>query len=328
MYYNKKRFFYCLLALVFIFMVNGLSGQAQSQERYPSKAINIICGQTAGALDLGTRAALPYLSKTWGVPVNVVSKPGGNSVPAQLEVYNARPDGYTLFADGLNFCSLLPVVVKDLPFEVMDRTFIGTTMFGLGAIIVPSNSPWKSLDELVADIKKDPGALTWSSQGPATGSDFMTRRFLISINVDPSKTKCVTTTGGRKSAALVAGGHIDYLFASITSARPHLEAGNVRALAGQWKEGENWLENVPSVFEAGYPEAYSGLWIGFSGTPNMPSYIVDIWNTALKEMEKDPEYLGRVKKMGFRPMYLNPSEMKELALKDMQAAMEVYGRKK
>ena len=66
-----------------------------------------------------------YLRKKWGVPVNVVNKPGGLSVPGCLEVYNAKPDGYTMLGDGAATTSLLEVSVKDLPFKIMDRTFLG-----------------------------------------------------------------------------------------------------------------------------------------------------------------------------------------------------------
>jgi tripartite-type tricarboxylate transporter receptor subunit TctC len=328
MYQDKKCFLFVLVFLMLILMLSGFVGQVQSQEKYPSRAVNIICAQTAGALDVATRVILPYVTKKLDVPVNVVNKPGGNSVPATLEVYNSRPDGYTLFADCSNFSSFLPLVAKDLPFKVMDRTFIATNIYAVGVIIVPSNSPYKSLEDAAADAKKDPGNFTWAGQGGIAAGDYMTRRFLKAINVDVFKTKPITTTGGSKAAALVAGNHIKICFTSVSSATPHLKAGTVRVLAGLWKEGDEVIQNVPSVEKLGYPTAFYPFWIGLSGPPKLPAYVVDVWNATLKEMEKDPEYLARLKNLGMRPMYLNSSQMKELALKDMKEAEEVYGVKK
>jgi tripartite-type tricarboxylate transporter receptor subunit TctC len=325
MYQDRKCFLFCLLCLMIILMLGGFVGQVQSQEKYPNRAVNIICAQTAGALDLGTRVILPYVTKKLGVPVNVVNKPGGNSVPATLEVYNSHPDGYTLFADCSNFSSFLPLVAKDLPFKVMDRTFIATNMYSVGVIIVPSDSPYKSLEDAAADARKDPGNFTWAGQGGIAAGDYMTRRFLKAINVGVFKTKPITTTGGAAAAALVAGNHIKICFTSVSSAAPHVQAGTVRVLAGLWKEGDEIIQNVPSVEKLGYPTAFYPFWIGLSGPPKLPTYVVDFWNTTLKEMEKDPEYLARLKNLGMRPMYLNSSQMKELALKDMQEATEVYG---
>jgi len=325
----KRCTFYCLLLCALaILMTTGLVGQAQSQEKYPTRAITIVSPHTAGSADLAPRAMTPYLTKKWGVPVNVVNKPGGNSVPAQLEVYNSPPDGYTFFADGQAFSSLLPLVVKDLPFKVMDRTFIAGLAYGAGVIIVPSNSPYKSMQDVAEDVKKDPGGFTWAGQGGIGGSDYQTRRFLKAIGVDVLKTKPIVTSGGAAGAALVAGGHVKISFSSLTSAVPHLQANTVRALAVLWKERDETLPNVPSIVEVGFPTVPATFWTGLSGPPKMATSVVEVWDKALREMTKDQEYIARLKNIGMRPMYLNGSEMKALIAKDTQEAAEIFGAKK
>jgi putative tricarboxylic transport membrane protein len=317
-----------LECFVMALMIIGMVGEVQSQEKYPSRAVNIICAHSTGAADLAARAPLPYLTKKWGVQVNVVNKPGGNSIPAQIEVYQSPPDGYTLFADGQPFSSLLPLVVKDLPFKVMDRTFIAVLAYGPGVVIVPASSPYNSLQDLVIDAKKDPENLSWASQGGIGGSDYQTRRFFKAIGVDVMKTKPIMTQGGAAGAALVAGGHVRMSFSAFSSAMPHIQAGTVRALCVLWKERDEALPDTPSIAELGYPTVPSIFWTGISGPPKMPVHVVDILDKTLKEMQKDAEYINRLKNVGLRPVYMNATEMKALIVKDMEEASEIYGVRK
>ena len=99
----------------------GWAEQAGSQVKYPTRPIDMIIGYApGGSNDLTTRVVGEFLKKKWGVAINVISKPGGATIPAQLEVYKARPDGYTLFVDGTSTNITLEIAVKDLPFKVMD----------------------------------------------------------------------------------------------------------------------------------------------------------------------------------------------------------------
>jgi tripartite-type tricarboxylate transporter receptor subunit TctC len=321
---NVTKWFLVSVLAVTILMPIG-TGQGLAQEKYPSRGITIICPQTTGATDLSPRAMLPFLQKKFGVPVNVVNKPGGNSVPAQLELYGAPPDGYTLLADAQPFTSLLPLIVRDVPFKIMDRTFIAVTTFGPGLVIVPANSPYKTLADLIADVKKDPGEFTWAGQGGIGGSDYHTRRFLKSIGVDVTKTKQVMTKGGAEGAAMVAGGHVKTTFAAFPSAIPHLSAGTVRALAVLSVKRDDMFPNVPSMGELGYPNITT-FWMGVSGPPKLPASIVELWDRTIREMHNDPEYLGRLKNLGLRPMYLNAADMRELVVKDMREAQETYSK--
>jgi tripartite-type tricarboxylate transporter receptor subunit TctC len=180
---------------------------APCQEKYPTRAINIIVPfAPGGSTYTSARVTASFVSKKWGVPVNVVNKPGGNTIPGTLEVYASPPDGYTLLGDALPMCSLLDVAVKDLPFKVMDRTFVSMTTFSAQDIIVPATSPYKTLKDLMEDARKDPENFSWSSLGGVSGNDFGARMFFKAAGVDVARTKPVMSKGGAQGAALVAGG--------------------------------------------------------------------------------------------------------------------------
>ena len=113
-----RRTFFSPLALVVSPVLFGFSAPTLAQPKYPTRAISLIVPfAPGGSTDVAARAMSIFMQKRWGVPVNVVNKPGGNTIPGTLEVYSAAPDGYTILADGLPMSSLLEVVVKDLPFK-------------------------------------------------------------------------------------------------------------------------------------------------------------------------------------------------------------------
>lgn len=325
----KLKVFLKGFLLLSVLVVMGWVGYAQSQEKYPARAINLIVPfAPGGSTDMAARAMGPFLTKKWGVPVNVINKPGGNTIPGTLEVYSAPPDGYTMLADALPMCSLLEVVVKDLPFKVFDRTFIAITVFNPIITITPSSGPYKTFHDLVGDAKKDPENFTWDSLGGVSGDDFVGRMVFNATGIDMSKTKPVMSKGGAEAARLVAGGHIKMGHPAIISAWPHIQAGTVRVLAVALKERDPLLPNVPTHAELGYPSVYCPFWLGVSGPPKLPSHIVEIWSKTIAEMMKDTEYLDQVKKMFFRPFYHTPKEMVEYIKKESEMAKIVYGLKK
>ena len=325
---EEKRHFLIWFLLILSFLLTIFVAQSQAQEKYPNRAITIIVPfSPGGSTDTSARAMAVFLNKKWGVPVNVFNKPGGNTIPGVLEVYQASPDGYTLLADGLPMCSLLELVVDNLPFKVMDRTFIAMTVYNPMITITPASSPYRTFDELIAEMKRDPENFTWDSLGGVSGDDFVGRMVFNAAGVDISKTKPVMSKGGSAAATLVAGGHIKMGHPAIISAWPHIQAGTVRVLAVALKERDPLLPDVPTHAELGYPSVYCPFWLGVSGPPELPPDIVKTWADAIKDMMNDPEYLESIKKMFFRPFYHAPDEMIEYIKNERKLAAKVYGIK-
>jgi tripartite-type tricarboxylate transporter receptor subunit TctC len=300
---------------------------AQSQEKYPTRAITVIVPFTpGGSTDMTARITAPFLSKKWGVPVNVINKPGGNTIPAQVEVYNSPPDGYTVYTDGQPTSTL--VVVKDLPFKIMDRTFIASTLSIPNIMVVPVDSPYKTMNDAIADVRKDPENFTWGSLGGVGGTDLVSRQFLKAIGVDFSKTRPVMAKGGASAAALAAGGHVKVAWVAIISALPLIQGGTARVLSVTSKERSPLFPEVLTTAELGHPNVNFSFWTGFSGPPQMPSYIVAIWDKALREIGKDPEYVAQTKKAGYMDFYHNASDMKEYFARESEEVADLYGVKK
>jgi tripartite-type tricarboxylate transporter receptor subunit TctC len=328
MYRRRNWFFSALLSLIIVLVLLGGIRQVQSQEKYPTRAIDIIVPfGPGGSTDLVTRVLAAYVKELWGLPVNVINKPGGNTVPACLEVYGAKPDGYTLLADCSPSSTMLPAVVKNLPFKIMDRTFIASASIFHLIFMVPASSPFTSLKELEAEAKKDPENFTWASLGGAAQQDYGTRQFFKAIGVDVSKTKPVMSQSGSLAMQLTAGGHVKMGSSATGSALSGIRGGMVRPLAVTAKERFPDLPDIPTTAELGYPTLTSSQWNGVSGPPNIPPYIIEAWNKAIQKAVKDPKFIAQLRNVGSTPFYLNSYDTKEYVRKETEEVEKTYGIK-
>ncbi len=320
------RHWACLTLIVF-FLMAGLGGEAMSQAKYPVRAITVICPYgTGGTLDVVTRLSAAYMSEKFGVPVNVVNKAGGNAIPGTLDVLSSSPDGYTLLSESQP-CSSMLILFKDLPFKIMNRTFIAIVTNAPMMLLVPASSPWKTLDDLANAIKKSPDTFTWISTGSTSIPAYVVRQFLAAIGVDVLKTREVPGKGGGEQITQVAGGHVNLTALAPASSLPSIKAGAVRALAITSKERIPMLPEVPTTKELGYPSIDAEVWAGFSGPPGIPSPVVDQWNQILKKAQTDPKFTSRFANVGVPLLYRNPSESKELVLKEMEEIKKLWGVK-
>jgi len=316
-----------ILALTFLMMVFGLwMGQAESQEKYPTRQVEIIVPfSPGGSTDLMARIIAPFMSKKWGVPVNVVNKPGGNTVPASLEVHNARPDGYTMLMDGTPSATLVVAAVKNLPYKIMDRTFIALVDTCPMLVMVGPNSPFKSLKDLENEVKKDTGTFTWTSLGGAGNQDLLVRQWLKAIGVDVMKTKPVMSKGGTEPITLTAGGNVKLGSSTVATALPAISGGMVRPIVVTSTTRMSQLPDVPTTKELGYPTVTSSNWHSISGPPNLPLSIVNIWNKALEEVVKDPDAISKMNNIGAIPFYHNAQETREMVQKEIKEVTELWG---
>lgn len=331
---SRKRLFMRLrriLSLVLVLSPGLLAGWSQpavSQTKYPARPIDIIVPFAPGAAtDATARVVANYLEKKWGTRVNVINKPGGNSVPANLEVYNAAPDGYTLMLDSQSSASMLHVAMRELPFKVLDRTFVASVAASPFIMIVSSKSPLKTLQDLVAEAKKDPASFTWGSLGGAGMQDFGTRQFLKAIGVDVARTKPVMAPGGAPVVTMTAGGQLKLGSSTTAGVLPAYKSGIVRPLAQTGKTRHPDFADTPTFEEAGYPSVTCYFWAGISAPPKLPREIIDAWSKALKEAFADPEFLTQLKKTGGVPFYKDDREIRAYVQAEMEEVSRLWGLK-
>lgn len=324
---KSKQWYLANLSSCFFWGLTIWSGQAQAQIKYPTRSISIICPMgVGGAIDVTSRVLAANFSEKFRVPVPVINKPGGNMVPATLEVMNSAPDGYTILSETVN-CSFL-VFQKDLPFNIVDRTFIATATTAPLMPVVSSSSPWHTFGDLTEAIKRKPESFILVSGGVTNVTGLAVRQLFAALGADFLKAKEVLIKSGAEQIALVAGGHGTLTFLAPASCLPSIKAGTLRPLAITSKQRVPQLPEVPTTKELGYPTVDAQLWVGFSGPPNLPSEIVDIWDQTLQKMLKDPKTVSQLDNIGMLPLYRNSDETQKSVIKVMAEVQKLWGAPK
>ncbi len=326
MFKNKKWCPLILLLLVFL-LITQFVGNAQSQEKFPTKPVDIIVPYgPGGGTDVVIRVVGDYLKKKWGVPVNVINKAGGNTVPARLEVFRAAPDGYTVLGDNESG-SMLGITEKNLPFKGMDRTFISIMTTAPFVIYVNTKSPFRNLTEAITEAKRDPANFTWTSLGGASPQDFVARQFFKAIALDILKTKPIMSKSGAEVGVLTAGGHVKMGISTSSSSLPSIQGKMTKALGVTSEKRFPELPDTPTTAEFGYPSVNHVFWVGISGPPNVPRHIVAVWEKALKEMLVDPDYVLKLKNVHALPFYRNSGEATKFVKAEIDEVTELWGIK-
>jgi tripartite-type tricarboxylate transporter receptor subunit TctC len=318
-----------ILLCVILVLMTGFTNQVVGAEKYPSRAIDIIVpfGQ-GGSTDLATRILADELKKMWGVPVNVVNKLGGNGIPGTMEALNAKPDGYTILADSVITSSWLPIVAQASSITIPERTYLATTVTTPFIFYVAANSPMKTMKDLEAEIKKDPGSFTWPSGGGASAADIAMKQFFNAIGVDSNKTRPVPMQSAAQSVTLIGSGAVKVCLLGLTSGIANTKAGIIKPVGVASRKRLTEIPDVPTAAESGYPSVEVEFWSGLSGPTKMPANIVEIWSKAIEDLMKRPDVLTKIKATNAIPFYHNAADFKTYVARETDAVIKLYGLKK
>jgi tripartite-type tricarboxylate transporter receptor subunit TctC len=219
---------------------------------------------------------------------------------------------------------MLELVVRNPPFKITDRTFLGTVGEGSMMLIVPGTSPYKSVAELAAAWKANPAGLTWASAGGNSALDLGARRLAHAAGITITQTRPINHRGGSEVTTRIAGGHVDFGFGSWTTVSSYHASGTVRVLAVSSEKRLPQLPDVPTTGEAGFPTVLVFNWIGLSGPANMPPAVVAKWETALKAMSEDPAVLQKLANIGVVPFYNNGEKTRQMIINDQKVVTDLW----
>lgn len=310
-----------IVAAGFSFLLVATSG-AQAQGNYPRKPIALIVTFAAGGgTDVVARVVAKHLSKELGQPVNVVNKPGGNSIPGALSVMTSAPDGYTLLFDS-PATSSLHALISDLPYEVEKRTWGPLVSTGPYIYAVNAKSPWKTLKDLAEAGKNDPASIEIGWLGGKSFTDTTMLQFLNVAGIDLSKVKKVPFAGAGPAMVALAGNHINFSGGNIGSATSLISSGDVRALAVSGDRRVSILPDVPSSKEAGIFVPLTG-WNALSGPVGMSPKIIQRLDKAAQNIAKDPTYIKELAAIGNLSAYKAPGEMPAYVASEVKVLRDV-----
>jgi tripartite-type tricarboxylate transporter receptor subunit TctC len=284
-----------------------VSASAAAQE-YPAKPIEVIVGfAPGGGTDTIARTVADMGQKYLGQPMVVVNKPGASGIIGAQQVAAAKPDGYTLLVAGGSETVSTPHY-RSIPFSPVDD-FEPIIRFMIERVnfYVRADSPWKTMQEFVADAKKNPDKFSYAHAGVG-GLHYSTmvvtaKRAGFSMNHVPYK-------GGAETLAALAGGHVHVAMASPNEAYALVEAGRIRPLATASIQRSPTEPNTPTLRELGY-DVYIENQKGFVAPKGTPKAIVQKLHDGLKKVYDDPQFKANADKLKLELAYLNADDFRK-----------------
>ena len=298
-----------------------LSSAAFAQDKFPSRAISLIAPwPPGGSSDAVMRAFAESAGRALGVPVIIENKPGAGGTLGASAMVSAKPDGYTLTQLPLGIYRL-PHMQKTNFDPVKDITHIvcltGYT-FGLAAT---ADAPFKTLKEMVAYAKANPGKLEYGHTGTGTTPHLAIEEFSqkagIELNPVPYK-------GSAEIMQSILGGHIR-MMSGTTEFAPHVQSGKLRLLATLGRARNKAFPDVPTVKENGW-DTISESPFGIGGPKNMDPAVVRTLHDAFKKTLEDPKVLEALDKF-FQPViYMNTEDYGKYAVRTFEAERSTIER--
>jgi tripartite-type tricarboxylate transporter receptor subunit TctC len=307
-----------------LFAVSGLIMSCgilpAAAQDYPTKTIQVINPFPPGAVtDIVARILAPKMSTLLGQQVVIVNKAGGGGAVGIQAARDAAPDGYTILVTPPPIV-LIPIVNKNSGFALKDFAPLALATSSPNTTVVKADAPWKSLEELLAEAKKNPGQLTYGSAGPGTTPHFIGELVKLKTKIDMTHIPL-----GSESAAATAvlGGHVNVAFLTLGTTRGHIEAGSMRALAVASNRRLKDFPAVPTTVEKGFPELNLKIWVGFFAPAKTPPAVVKRLASAIGDALKDAEAGALIEKAQALVENLGPQEAAKFLLEEERKWSEV-----
>jgi tripartite-type tricarboxylate transporter receptor subunit TctC len=286
----------------------ALSTVATRADTYPSKAVTIIVPFGAGsATDTVTRVVAQHLSVALKQNIVVENKPGANGAIAAAFVARSAPDGYTLFMSTNSPHSAAPFLSRNIAYDPV-KDFAPITRMGSYTLllVVHPSVPAKSVPELIAYAKENPGKLSFASgntSGIVAGETLKAWAKLDILHV-PYKSAPPAIND-------LLAGRVSMMFNDLTTSLPHVRANTLRALAATRKARSKLFPEVPSLHEAGVTDFEMDSWAGIFAPAGTPKEILARLSTELRKIIDSPEVTSRLGGVGFEAFSSSPEELGE-----------------
>ena len=293
-----------------------------SKGDYPSKPITLIVpAAPGGTTDIAARMLAEPLGKELGQSVIVDNRSGANGTIAAVAVKRAPPDGHTLLMQYSGFHVITPNVVKQpMQWEQKDFQAVANVLSAPQVVVVREGLPIKTMAELIAYAKANPGKLNYASSGNgslqhATGA-MLEQQAGIQMTHVPYKGTGPTLTD-------LLGGQVDLTFGTPPPFMPHIQSGKLRALAVTGKSRLASLPNVPTTAEAGLPKLDATSWFAVFAPAKTPPAVIDKLTAEIAKVMATPAFKQKAAEQGATADYMNPKQLADYSRSELARWGEV-----
>src|SRR3954462_354289 len=291
-----------ILALV----VAALFSAGAAAQSWPLKPVRFIVPfAPGGATDIAARMLGEKLSQTWNQSVVVENRAGAGGSLGAAEAARAAPDGYTLFFPSGSVMTANQHVYAKLNYDP-ERDFVPVTnvVSGPQVLVVPANSPYKTVRQLIDDARANPGKLTFGHAGIGTQTHLAAENFLYQAKIEATS---IPYKGEAPAMVGLVGGETSFALTNMAAAIPHISAARLRALGVTSKDEAPQLPGVPPIAKT-LPGFENAGWFGIVAPTGTPKEIVQkIYNDTKKTLETT-EMRARFYAQGLMPVGNTPAE--------------------
>ncbi len=299
---------------------------AHAQDAYPSKPIALIVPfPPGGVADIVARPAADAMSRVLNAPIVIENKAGAGGAIGMAYVAKAKPDGYTLLL-ALSSISILPeadrITGRAPMFQLDQLVPIARLTADPTVLAVRADSPWKTLQDFVADAKKRPGAITYGSSGNYGTMHVPMEMFASSAGV---KMLHVPYTGAGPAVIGLLGGNIDAVASGPSTIIQHVKAGKLRVLASWGDKRLASLPDVPTLTESGY-EAVFFQWSGLFAPAGTPEPVIVRLREAARAATVDARFMAALATVETPIQYMDAPDLQRFWDADAKKLGDVVRR--
>ena len=261
-------------------------------QNYPGKPIHILVPYAPGGItDIAARIVGAKLTEAWGQQVVVENRPGGNGFIAMSAGAKAAPDGYTLTMVTVGDVAINPALFKDMPYDVR-RDFVPIALVSDAPMVLAANAgtPYKSVDEVIAAAKAQPGRLSVSTPGNGSVNQIVLEWMALNTG---TKFQHIPYKGSAPAANAIAANEIPLGMLASSSVAPHLKTGRVRVLAVASARRSRFGPDWPTLQEAGVAEVNASTWTALLAPKDTPQPVIDKLNAEVVKVLEMPDIKER-----------------------------------
>lgn len=276
-------------------------------DNYPSRPIKWVVPFTpGGAMDSMARTLGEKMAQSMGQPVVIENRPGAGGTIGSSMVAKADPDGYTMMIVSIGH-AVNPALYPKLSYDGI-KSFEPVSLVGIvpNVLVAHSAAKFNSVNELITQARAQPGKITYASAGTGTTIHLAAELFNSMANVDILH---VPYKGSAPAVTDLLGRQVDIMFDSVSSAKPHIDSGRLKAIAVTTSKRSTALPNVPTVAEAGLKGYELNGWYAVFVPAGTPRPVVDRLNGEIVKALKQPDVAKRFAQLGAEPVGSSPEEL-------------------